>query len=88
MIPFTRLTTIVMPHRAAKPSLRPRSNVTLEPTSGKDAALVSDFRNWTSIKLLKYGLEKRLYKKKGWLFDLLTEEGCRPFPPFIVLYIW
>ena len=76
MIPFTRLTSIVMPHRAAKPSLRPRGNKTLAATSAKDAASATDFRNWTAIKLLKYGLEKKLFKRKGWLFQLLTEEGC------------
>ena len=75
MIPYTRLTTIVMPHRAAKPSLRPRVPDTLPTTNEEDAALGSDFRNWTAIKLLKYGLEKKLFKKKGWLFQLLTEEG-------------
>ncbi len=83
MIPFTRLTTIIMPHRAEKPSLRPRNNGSLAEISGNDEVQVSDFRNWTAIKLLKYGLEKNLYKKKGWLCDLLTKEGCRAFPPLL-----
>ncbi len=29
----------------------------------------------SAIQILKYGLTENLWKKKGWLFDLLTREG-------------
>jgi hypothetical protein len=29
----------------------------------------------SAIQILKYGLNEHLWKKKGWLFDLLQREG-------------
>ncbi len=75
MVPLARLTTIIMPHHAAASDLRPRANKVDKTVVPKNTSLASDIRSWTPIKLLKYGLEKKLYKKKGWLAHLLRREG-------------
>jgi hypothetical protein len=36
---------------------------------------VSKFRTMSAIQILKYGLKENLWKKKGWLFDLLHRKG-------------
>jgi hypothetical protein len=64
-----------MPHHAAVLVLRPRANKVVKTVAPKNTILASDMRSWTPIKLLKYGLEKKLYKKKGWLVHLLRREG-------------
>lgn len=76
MIPLRRLTTIVMPHRGTRASLRASKAVAVDETdtTSKDI-VVSQFRSMSAIKLLKYGLKENLWKKKGWLFDLLHKEG-------------
>jgi hypothetical protein len=64
MIPLGRLTCILMPHHAATSSLRPRDAVTTASAAKrKEPSLSSDMRTWTAIKMLKYGLEKKLYRK-------------------------
>jgi hypothetical protein len=66
-----------MPHHGATSTLRPRSEkITTAEVSAKDKSRTSDMRSWTAIKLLKHGLEKKIYRKKGWLFDLLQKEGA------------
>jgi hypothetical protein len=75
MVPLKRLTTIVMPHRAAKPTLRSKT-----PSSPKDrvsasVSVTSEYRQMSAIQILKHGLTSNLWKKEGWLFDLLQNEG-------------
>jgi hypothetical protein len=76
LIPLARLTCIVMPHHEAKSILRHRKEVSAGDVIRNVANVSSDMRSWTAIKILKYGLEKKLFRKKGWLFDLLKKEGC------------
>ncbi len=68
LIPFRRLTAIIMPHRSKYAGLHPpketRSNTTLV-DSDKE---ISKFRTLSAIQALKYGLEKKLNRTKGWLF--------------------
>ena len=73
LIPLRRLTTIVMPHRGTRATLRPNKNsaVVVEDQS----STVSKFSTMSSIQILKYGLAEGLWKKKGWLFQLLQGEG-------------
>ncbi len=76
LIPLRRLTTIVMPHRAARASLRQAkipAPIAVDPILTNTG---SDFRRMSAIQILKYyGLNNNLWKKKGWLFDLLKREG-------------
>jgi hypothetical protein len=76
MIPLRRLTTIVMPHRGPRASLRTQKSI---PTGQAEKTIavegVSRFRSMSAIQILKYGLKENLWKKKGWLFDLLHREG-------------
>jgi hypothetical protein len=72
---LARLTSIIMPHHATGSALRPRATKVVKTVAPKNTSQASDMRSWTPIKLLKYGLEKKLYKKKGWLVDLLRKEG-------------
>jgi hypothetical protein len=44
----------------------------IDPTIAKTS---TDFRRLSSIQILKYGLSHNLWKKLGWLFDLLNREG-------------
>ncbi len=73
LIPLRRLTTIVMPHRGTRATLRPHksSAVVVEDQS----CTVSKFSSMSSIQILKYGLAEGLWKRKGWLFQLLQGEG-------------
>jgi hypothetical protein len=34
-----------------------------------------DFRRMSAIQVLKHGLSTNLWRKEGWLFDLLKEQG-------------
>jgi hypothetical protein len=64
-----------MPHHSDRSTLRPR-NATAKTDEGDNAkSAPSNLRTWTAIKILKYGIEKKLCKKKGWLFQLLVKEG-------------
>jgi hypothetical protein len=65
-----------MPHHGSTSTLRPRSEkLSTGEVVGKESSLCSDMRSWTAIKLLKYGLENKIYRKKGWLFDYYKKEG-------------
>jgi hypothetical protein len=72
LVPLRRLTTIIMPHRGAYAALRPA-----QPSipSGTKATGVSQLRSMSAIQLLKYGIEKKLFRTKGWLLKLLVKEG-------------
>jgi hypothetical protein len=75
MVPLKRLTTIVMPHRAAKPTLRSNATSSTPEPISDGATVMSEFRKMSAIQILKYGLSSNLWKKEGWLFDLLRNEG-------------
>ena len=76
MIPLRRLTTVVMPHRGSRASLRPSKAVVEEQTEKtSNDTIISKFNSMSAIQILKYGLKENLWKKKGWLFDLLHREG-------------
>jgi hypothetical protein len=54
-----------------------RSNTTsgtVEPVSNC-VSVMSEFRKMSAIQILKHGLSSNLWKKEGWLFDLLKTEG-------------
>jgi hypothetical protein len=72
LVPLRRLTTITMPHRGAYAALRPKQ---ASATSAATTTGVSTLRTMSAIQLLKYGLEKKIYRKKGWLHKLLIKEG-------------
>jgi hypothetical protein len=72
LVPLRRLTTIIMPHRAAYAALR--IPTPLVAPASKDTG-VSQLRTMSSIQLLKYGIEKKIYRTKGWLLKLLVKEG-------------
>jgi hypothetical protein len=75
LVPPRRLTTIVMPHRGPRASLR-AARVAGSPKKIVDkSSSVSDFRKMSAIQILKCGLSQTLWKKNGWLFDLLQREG-------------
>jgi hypothetical protein len=64
-----------MPHRGPRASLRAAKKA-LSPAKVVDkAATVSEFRKMSAIQILKFGLSQNLWKKNGWLFDLLLREG-------------
>ncbi len=73
LVPLRRLTTILMPHRGARASLRIAKNP--PPTTESDSASVSDLRKMSAIQILKHGSASNLWKKKGWLSNLLIDEG-------------
>ncbi len=76
MVPLRRLTTIVMPHRGPRASLRAAKAFAVEQTEkASNDTVVSKFSTISAIQILKYGLKENLWKKKGWLFDLLHREG-------------
>ncbi len=72
---LSRLTAIIMPHHAVGSTLRSREIKVVTTDAAKIKDLASSLRTWTPIKILKYGLEKQLYKKKGWLVNMLRREG-------------
>jgi hypothetical protein len=77
LIPLRRLTTIIMSHRGPAAGLRPSRPI---PTA--KISVVSDLRSMSAIQLLKYGIEKKIYKAKGWILKLLLKEGCStPYHP-------
>ena len=76
MIPLRRLTTIVLPYRGPRASLRaPKPVEVVEQDKKSDGNATSKFRNMSAIQILKYGLKENLWKKKGWVFDILKREG-------------
>ncbi len=75
LVPLRRLTCIVMPHRGPRASLRQQKGKEHAPSIGGNESQVSKFRKMSSIQILKFGLNGNLWKKKGWLSDLLKREG-------------
>jgi hypothetical protein len=75
LIPLRRLTTIVMPHRAARASLRQAKILAPIVADPILPSATSDFRRMSAIQILKSGLNNNLWEKQGWLFDLLKREG-------------
>jgi hypothetical protein len=75
LVPLRRLTTITMPHRGPRVSLRKAKVVVLPKALVDNVSSVSDFRRMSAIQILKYGLRQNLWKKNGWLFELLKSEG-------------
>jgi hypothetical protein len=73
LVPLRRLTTVVMPHRSPRASLR-QAKVPA-PVVADSIALVHDFRRMSAIQVLKHGLSTNLWRKEGWLYDLLKEQG-------------
>jgi hypothetical protein len=65
-----------MPHRGARATLRPGKEASTMEDVSVNSKIVSEFRKMSAIQIiLKFGLQKKLFKRKGWLFDLLTREG-------------
>jgi hypothetical protein len=64
-----------MPHHSDRSTLRPRIATPKAKEVNNEKSDRSNMRSWTAIKTLKYGSEKKLCKKKGWLFELLVKEG-------------
>ena len=73
LVPLRRLTTILMPHRGPRASLRQAKHPV--PVASPLDTAKSDFSRMSAIQILKYGLATNLWKKKGWLFTLLKAEG-------------
>ncbi len=73
LVPLRRLTTITMPHRGPRASLRQAKQPV--PVASPLNTANSDFRRMSAVQVLKYGLSANLWKKQGWLFDLLKAEG-------------
>jgi hypothetical protein len=65
LVPLRRLTTIAIPHRGPRASLRQAKAVPqLEASPGNNNA-VSNFRRMSHIQILKYDLTSNLWKKKA-----------------------
>jgi hypothetical protein len=64
-----------MPHRGTRASLRAAKPLAVEGVAETSVSSVSKFSAMSSIQILKYGLVQRLWKRKGWLFQLLQREG-------------
>ncbi len=99
LVPLRRLTAIVMLHRGPRASLRQAklpATVVANSPSVKDA---TEFRKMSTIQMLKCGLNNNLWKKKGWLCELLKgagmmdeskqsrKEACRQYYKGQLLYI-
>ncbi len=72
---MARLIAILMPHHGNGSALRPRKPASVSKVGTSTLGSVSNLRSWTAIKILKYGVEKKLCSKKGWLLKLLQKEG-------------
>ena len=75
MVPLRRMTCIVIPHRGPRASLRKAKEKGLATPENNNATPILDFRKMSDIQILKYGLNSNLWKKQGWLFDLLVKVG-------------
>ncbi len=74
LVPLRRLTTIIMPHREKRASLRSNKNNAAVQKFTAGVKEVSEFRTMSAIQVLKYGVEHRLNKSKDWLLRLLHKE--------------
>jgi hypothetical protein len=70
-----------MPHRAKIAGLRPRTDSCASSNTTVVPAVVSEFRTMSSIAALKYGINDKLYRSKGWLHRLLMKEGMTRIKP-------
>ncbi len=74
LVPMSRLTTIVMPHRSETALLRVPT-----PKKQKESPAVvqnaKNFKTMTTMELLTHGLNTTLHRKQGWLKELLLQEG-------------
>jgi hypothetical protein len=73
LVPLRRLTTILMPHRGVRASLRIAKTPApvVEPASDS----CTELRKMSAIQILKHGLASNLWKKQGWLSNMLVAEG-------------
>ena len=74
-VPLRRLTTIAMPHRGPRACLRPGHSKAVDESVKEKTNTVSKFSSMSDIQILKHGLAEGLWKKKGWLYQLLEREG-------------
>ncbi len=73
-VELRRLTAIPMPYKGDKVELRPRRP---QMESAKDvcSSLQSVWSKMNPVQCLKYGKEKKLDTKEGWLWKILLKEG-------------
>jgi hypothetical protein len=64
-----------MPHRGPRASLRQAKKPPPSPVNSSTTTGVSSFRTMSAIQILKHELNNSLWKKLGWLFELLKAEG-------------
>jgi hypothetical protein len=64
-----------MPHRGPRASLRGVKSKSLPVAEVVPDTSSMQFRSMSAIQILKYGLKEHLWKKKGWLCNLLQREG-------------
>jgi hypothetical protein len=62
-----------MPHRGPRASLRQAKLPA--PVVAECLEPVHDLRRMSAIQVLKHGLSTNLWRKEGWLYDLLKEQG-------------
>jgi hypothetical protein len=75
LVPLRRLTTILMPHRGIRASLRIAKTPAPIVIDSGTVSIVSELQKMSNIQILKHGLASNLWKKRGWLFDLFHGEG-------------
>ncbi len=66
---------ITMPHRGPRASLRQAKAVPQVDRAPSPKNTSNNFRTMSHVQILKYDLTTNLWKKKGWLFELLHKEG-------------
>ncbi len=75
LIPLRRLTTIVMPHRGPRASLRQAKMPAPIAAAPSPKSPSCDYRRMSAIQILKSGLGNHMWKKQGWLCEVLKREG-------------
>ena len=64
-----------MPHRGPRASLRQAKMPAPIAAAPSPKSPSTDYRRMSAIQILKSGLGNHMWKKQGWLFDLLQREG-------------
>ncbi len=64
-----------MPHRSLHPTLRSSSTSSAKEKNDSSVPVLSEFRKMSAVQVLKHGLTSNMWKKEGWLFELLQKEG-------------
>jgi hypothetical protein len=64
-----------MPHRGPRASLRQAIGKGQAENVEVVESQASSFRTMSAMQMLKHGLNGNLWKKKGWLWELLKAEG-------------